>query len=237
MERLSKIIANCGYTSRRNAEKLIVDNHVSVNGEIVNVVGTKCSKSAIIEIDGIKLHNEEKVYFLLYKPRGVVSTSKDEHKRKTVIDLINTTTRIYPVGRLDYDTTGVLLLTNDGELTNLLTHPKNNIEKIYIAKIKGQLLIRELKLLEKGIMINNKKTSPAKIKIRKYDKVSNTSIIQLTIHEGMYHQVKEMFKAVNKDVVKLKREVFAGFTTMGLKSGEYRKLNSKEVKILYGMLK
>ena len=185
----------------------------------------------------MKLAKDPKEYYLLYKPRGVVSTSKDDKNRKTVVDIIKTDARIYPVGRLDYDTTGVLLLTNDGELSNLLTHPKNKVDKIYIAKVKGIIDVGAIKKLENGVMIDGYKTSKARVKLKKVDKKTNTCIVQLTIHEGRNHQVKKMFESVGFEVLKLKREVFAFFTTGTLKSGEYRKLTIKEVKQLYGMFK
>ena len=237
MERLQKVIANSGYCSRREAEKLILDNRVSVNGKIINELGIKVSEKDLIEIDGVKLAKDPKEYYLLYKPRGVVSTSKDDKNRKTVVDIIKTDARIYPVGRLDYDTTGVLLLTNDGELSNLLTHPKNKVDKIYIAKVKGIIDVGAIKKLENGVMIDGYKTSKARVKLKKVDKKTNTCIVQLTIHEGRNHQVKKMFESVGFEVLKLKREVFAFFTTGTLKSGEYRKLTIKEVKQLYGMFK
>ena len=137
MERLQKVIANSGYTSRRKAEELIIKGKVKVNDNIVTELGLKVNLNDKIEIEGTILGKEDKVYILLNKPRGVVTTVSDDKHRKTVLDLIETDKRVYPVGRLDYDTTGVLLLTNDGDLTNLLTHPKNNIEKVYIAKVEG----------------------------------------------------------------------------------------------------
>lgn len=237
MERLQKVIANSGYCSRREAEKLIVSGRVSVNNKIITELGTKVSDNDEISIDGVKLSKEQKEYYLLYKPRGVVSTSHDDKGRKTVVDLINTNARIYPVGRLDYDTTGVLLLTNDGELSNLLTHPKNNVDKIYIAKIKGILDVGSIKKLENGVIIDGYKTSKARVKVRRIDKKNNTSIVQITIHEGKNHQVKKMFEAIGHEVLKLKREVFAFFTTGDLNAGEYRRLTIKEVKQLYGMFK
>lgn len=237
MERLQKVIANSGYCSRREAEKLIIDGRVSVNGQVILELGTKVSNKDEILIDGVKLSKDQKEYYLLYKPRGVISSSSDEKGRKTVVDIIKTDARIYPVGRLDYDTTGVLLLTNDGELSNLLTHPKNNIDKIYIAKIKGILDVASIKKLESGVIIDGYKTSKARVKVRRIDKKNNTSIVQITIHEGKNHQVKKMFETVGCEVLKLKREVFAIFTTGDLKAGEYRKLSIKEVKQLYGMFK
>ena len=170
MERLQKYIANTGYCSRRKAEELIKKGLVKVNGEVVIELGTKVSAKDQIVINDKVLTQEDKVYYLLYKPRGVVTTVSDDKKRKTVIDLIDTDKRIYPVGRLDYDTSGLLLLTNDGQLTNLLTHPKNKIEKVYLAKITGFLSANDIRKLETGIILDDKMTSPCKIKIKRIDK-------------------------------------------------------------------
>ena len=233
MERLQKIIANSGYCSRRKAEELISLGKVQVNGNVINEFGLKIDGKDIVTIEGRTISREEKEYYLLNKPRGVVTTTNDEKGRKTVVDLIDTNTRIYPVGRLDYDTTGVLILTNDGELTNKLTHPRSNINKKYLAKIKGILNISEIKKLENGVIIDGVKTARAKVKVRKVDKVKQTSLVELTIHEGKNHQVKNMFDAIGHEVVKLKREEFSFLTDEGLNTGEYRKLSVKEVKKLY----
>ena len=237
MERLQKVIANNGVTSRRNAEKLIIDGKVKVNGEVVKVLGTKVKESDKITVDGVLLENNEKVYYLLNKPREVISSAKDDKNRKTVVDLINEEKRIYPVGRLDYDTTGAIILTNDGDLANLLMHPKNKIDKTYVAKIEGILNPKELMMLKNGVVIDGFKTSRARVKTKKIDKATNTSIVEITIHEGKNHQVKRMFESVNHNVIKLKREKIAFLTLDGLKSGEYRKLNHKEISILYNLIK
>lgn len=235
MERLQKIIATSGYCSRRKAEELIVQGKVQLNGKIVTELGTKANLNDEILVEGHALNPDTKEYILLYKPRGVVTTTNDEKNRKTVLDYVETTKRVYPVGRLDYDTTGVLLLTNDGELTNILLHPKNQIDKVYIAKVEGILTGLEIKTLEKGVVIDGNKTAPSKVKIRKVDKKSNTTLLQLTIHEGKNHQVKKMLEAINHPVIKLKRERFAFLDLTGLKSGEYRYLSTKEVKKLYSL--
>jgi len=237
MERLQKVIANRGYCSRRHAEELILNNKVKVNDEIVNVLGTKVDEKDIIEINGEVLEEEQKEYYLLNKPRGVITSVKDDKNRKTVVDLIDTNKRIYPVGRLDYDTTGILLLTNDGELTNMLLHPKNEIEKVYIAKIEGIIAVKDINILRSGVIIDGVKTSRAKVKIKKIDKKDKTSIVELIIHEGKNHQVKKMFQALGYEVSKLKREKIAFLDLSGLKSGEYRYLNIKEVKQLYNIVK
>ncbi len=237
MERVQKVISNLGYESRRNAEKLIIDGKVLINGHVASL-GDKVKDSDEIRVNGVILdrkNNQNKVYYLLNKPRGVVSTSNDDKGRKTVIDLIDTSLRIYPVGRLDYDTTGAILLTNDGELTNLLLHPKNEIEKVYLAKIKGIITGSDIHKLKSGVMIDSKKTSPALVKLKSYDKKTNTSMVLITIHEGHNHQVKKMFLSIGYEVLKLTRLKFAFLDVKNLKSGEYRMLTPKEVKKLYGL--
>lgn len=237
MERLQKIIALSGYTSRRKAEELIKNGKVEVNGKIVTDLGTKANFSDDIVVNGEAIKYEEKEYILLYKPRGVVTTTNDEKGRKTVLDLVKTNKRLYPVGRLDYDTSGLLILTNDGELTNLLTHPKNQIDKVYTAKISGIVNKRELAIICRGVMIDGVKTSKAKARIRKINKKLDYSIVELTIHEGKNHQVKKMFDIINHPVIKLKRDRVSFLDLSGLKSGEYRKLTIKEVKKLYNECK
>lgn len=237
MERLQKIIAEAGYCSRRKAEELISQGKVQVNGKTITEMGYKASFEDTITINGDNIEvKQNKIYYLLNKPRGIITSTTDDKKRKTVVDLIDTDRRIYPVGRLDYDTTGALLLTNDGELTNLLIHPRSNIEKLYIAKVNGIPTKEELQKLARGVNIDGKKTHQAKVKMRKMDKKSNVSVIALTIHEGRNHQVKKMFEAIGYEVIKLKRERFAFLDVKDLKSGEYRKLNPKEVKQLYGLV-
>lgn len=233
MERLQKVIANSGYTSRRKAEELIKAGQVKVNGQVVRELGVKVDTSDEIMIGYDMIKQDNKVYFLLNKPRGVISSVSDDKNRKTVVDLIDTDYRIYPVGRLDYDTTGALILTNDGELTNLLAHPKNKIDKLYIAKVKGLVDKKEVNALKRGVVIDGKRTSEAKVKVRKFDKKTNSSIVEITIHEGRNHQVKKMFEVLGHEVLKLKREKVAFLDVKSLKSGEYRILTPKEVKKLY----
>lgn len=238
MERVQKVIAECGYCSRRSAEKLILQGKVKVNGKIVLELGTKVSKGDSIEVEGVVIDNNKNYeYYLLYKPRGVVSTTSDDKGRKCVVDLIDTTTRIYPVGRLDYDTTGVLILTNDGKLANKLMKPNSEIDKTYIAKVEGILTGYDIKRLRKGIIIDGKKTSNAIVKLKNISKEKQTSLVEIIIHEGKNHQVKKMIEAVGKKVIKLKRERYAFLDLKGLKAGEYRRLSNKEVAILYSLVK
>lgn len=237
VERLQKVIANSGYCSRRKAEDEILKGNVSVNGEIIKEMGYKVNPNDVIIVNGVKLDKSEKVYVLLNKPRGVITSVSDDKERKTVVDLVQIDTRIYPVGRLDYDTTGALLLTNDGELTNLLTHPKNHIPKVYMAKVEGIITGKEIHELEKGVVIDGKRTMPAKVKLRKLDKDKKVSMVELTIFEGRNHQVKKMFLKIGFPVIKLKREKIAFLNVKNLNSGEYRYLNPKEVKQLYSLTK
>ena len=237
MERLQKVIANSGYCSRRKAEELISAGKVRVNSQVISELGFKVDGNDEIMIGNKVISREEKEYILLNKPRGVVTTTSDEKNRKTVIDLIDTDKRLYPVGRLDYDTTGALLLTNDGELTNLLIHPRNKVDKVYIAKVKGFFDKESALNMSRGVLIDGVKTAKSFVKLRKYDKKSDSSIVEVIIHEGKNHQVKRMFEAVGFDVLKLKREMFAFVNVNGLKSGEYRYLSVKEVKQLYSLVK
>lgn len=238
MERLQKVIANSGYCSRRKAEEEIKKGHVTVNGRVVMELGTKVDTQDVVEINGTVIKKEEnKEYILLYKPRETITSVHDDKGRKTVLDCIDSEVRVYPVGRLDYETTGLLLLTNDGELANLLMHPKTEIDKVYVAKIRGILTGAEINRLKNGIVIDGRKTAKAKIKVRKSDRKTMTSIVEITIHEGRNHQVKKMFEHVGHEVLKLKRERFAFLDLKGLRSGEYRYLSIKEVKKLYAMTK
>lgn len=238
MERLQKVIANRGYCSRRHAERLISEGKVLVNGNVVRELGVKVSNKDIINVEGVTLDNNLNYeYYLLYKPRGVVTTSSDDKGRRTVVDLIDTNTRIYPVGRLDYDTTGVLILTNDGELTNKLTHPSHEVDKVYIVKVKGILSGVDIKKLKSGVIIDGIKTSPARVKMISTNKDNDTCVVSITIHEGRNHQVKKMIESVGKRVVKLKREKYAFLDLTGLKPGKYRKLSNKEIAVLYSLIK
>ena len=234
MERLQKVIANSGYCSRRKAEDLIKQGKVLVNGELVTTLGTKVNGNDAIIVEGKILKNEEdKVYYLLNKPRGIISSSNDDKKRKTVVDLIDTDKRIYPIGRLDYDTTGLIILTNDGTLSNKLMHPSNGVEKKYVAKLNKFFDIADLKKLEKGIIIDNIKCKPTRVKIKKNDRIKDYSIVEITIVEGRNHIVKRVFENLGYLVDKLSRIEYAFLSIDNLRSGEYRELTKKEIKKLY----
>lgn len=237
MERLQKVIANSGYCSRRKAEELISNGSVKVNGKTITEMGYKVNPSDVVVVEGKAISSIEKEYILLNKPRSVITSTSDDKGRKTILDIIETDKRLYPVGRLDYDTTGAIILTNDGELANLLMHPKNRVNKVYIAKVNGFFDKQSLLKMSNGVYIDDYKTAKCFVKLKKYDKKTNTSIVEVTIHEGHNHQVKKMFEAVGFNVLKLKREKIAFLDVSDLKSGEYRYLSIKEVKRLYSETK
>ena len=238
MERLQKVIASYGYASRRKAEDLIRHGKVLVNGKVITELGTKVETNDIISIDGVIINKDVKhEYYLLNKPRQVISSVTDKEGRITVTDLINTDARIYPVGRLDYDTTGLIILTNDGDFANKLMHPSYEVEKTYVAKLNKILDKDDINKLKKGIVIDNRKVEIKRFKVRKKDNEKNTSIIELTIVEGRNHIVKRIFESMHIDVMKLSRVGYAFLTLDGLKSGEYRQLSIKEIKKLYALKK
>lgn len=236
MERLQKLIAESGYCSRRKAEDLIKQGKVTLNGKKVTELGVKATFGDEILVSGNLIEYQEKEYYLFYKPRGVVCTTKDDKNRKTVMDYFDDVNkRIYPIGRLDYDTTGLLLLTNDGDFANLMMHPKNKIDKFYVAKLEGIVTVDEIKRLKKGIKIDNKVVYPSRVKLKKLNKKNMTSIVEITIHDGINHEVKRIFESIGHKVIKLKREAFAFLTLGNLKSGERRILTKKEVRQLYNI--
>lgn len=238
MERLQKVIAHAGIASRRKAEAIIEEGRVRVNGEVVKELGTKVNKKDIVEVDGVPIYQEEPVYYLFYKPRGVISAVSDDKKRKVVTDYFyEVTERIYPVGRLDYDTSGILLLTNDGDFSQKLAHPKHQVDKVYVAKVKGIADQKNLYPLTKGVVIDGRKTAKARYQIISTDRKTETSIVELTIHEGRNHQVKNMLQAVGLPVQKLKRERYGDLTLQGLRPGDYRRLSGKEVSQLLNKAK
>ncbi|WP_425378369.1 pseudouridine synthase [Spiroplasma endosymbiont of Polydrusus pterygomalis] len=240
MERLQKIIAAKGYCSRRKAEELITQGRVKVNNVVVTTLGTKVDKYDQIKIDNKILtdENSSKVYLMLNKPRNCVSTMHDPQHRKTVLSYIKgVPQRIYPIGRLDYDTSGLLLLTNDGEFTNIITHPSHIINKTYHVLISGYLTKQKLQQLATGVEIEpGIITSQAQAKLVKYEETKDASILLLTIHEGRKHQVKKMIQAIGHEVIKLKRVVI-GFLQLdeALKPGEWRYLKPKEIKRFFGI--
>jgi 23S rRNA pseudouridine2605 synthase len=235
MERLQKLIAQAGVASRRAAEQLIVEGRVKVDGQLVQTLGTLVDPSASIEVDGSLLRNEELVYYVMNKPSGYLSTTADDKDRRTVIDLLPVNERIYPIGRLDYDTTGVLLLTNDGEFANAMIHPRFKVEKEYHVKVKGLIRREESQMLRQGIHLGEFESQPAKIFDVRYDDNKVNSYAKVIIHEGKYHQITRMFEAIDHPVLKLRRERFGVINCDGLKQGEYRKLKPHEIKQLWNL--
>ena len=230
--RLQKYLAEAQVASRRKSEEIILAGRVSVNDKIVTELGTKVeSEVDIVKVDGKIVEICEKMlYILLNKPEGCVTTVKDQFDRKSVLDYVsNVKERIYPVGRLDYDTSGLLILTNDGELTYKLTHPKHNVDKTYIADVDREPSVEDMKRFESGIIIDGRKTAPAKIKIIKKGKLTS---LEIKIHEGRNRQVRKMCAAINCNVVKLKRIALGNIELGALEKGKYRELNEKEINYL-----
>lgn len=222
--RLNKYISEAGICSRRKADELIASGRISVNSEIITELGFKINpEKDIVALDGEKIHNEKKVYFVLNKPAGYICTSSDEKGRKKVIDLIKVKQRIFSVGRLDRDTTGVLILTNDGEFANLLTHPKNEVLREYLVTLDKNIDFEKLRKI-KVIELDD---GPVKIISIKETKSPNEVIIKL--NEGRNHIVKRLFNELGFRVKKLHRISFAGITVAGLAFGNFRKLSYIEV--------
>ncbi|WP_201308063.1 pseudouridine synthase [Companilactobacillus farciminis] len=232
--RLQKYMADAGVASRRKSEELIAKGHVKVNGKLITEMGVKVDNHDRIEVDGVPMEEEKKRYILMYKPRGVISAVSDDKDRKVVTDLLedDVRERVYPIGRLDYDTSGLLLLTNDGDFANHLMHPRYHVDKTYIAKVEGILTTEEIRKLENGIKLKGYTTAKAKVRVMSKDKKKNSSIVRMVIHEGHNHQVKNMFDAVGHKVEKLSRESYDFLTLDGLVSGQYRDLTRLEVATL-----
>lgn len=239
MERLQKILAQAGVASRRKCEELIASGQVEVNGETVTELGTKADPAVdIITVNGKPIRNEKKVYLMLNKPKGVITSAADPEGRKIVSDYLNgIKERVYPVGRLDYDTEGLLLLTNDGEFANLLTHPKHHVPKTYWATVKGVPHGTELDKLKQGIMLEDGMTHPAEVEYKDVDTEKNESVISITIYEGRNRQVRRMFEAISHPVIRLKRISFGDLLLQNLKRGVYRHLTKDEVEGLIKLAK
>lgn len=230
--RLQKYLADAGIASRRKSELLIQEGKVSVNGRIVKELGTKIKpQHDVIKYEGKVIKQKtHHVYMMLNKPTGYITTVSDEKGRKTVLDLIDYPSRLYPIGRLDYNTSGLLLLTNDGDLTYRLTHPKHEVEKKYLVTVKGVPTERQLNELRKGADLGEYKTSHAKIKI--IETRDDHTTLQVNIHEGKNRQVRRMFEHIGYTVLKLKRTAIGKLTLSGLRHGKYRQLTKEEVSYL-----
>lgn len=234
MERLQKVIAQAGICSRRKAEELILDGKVEVNGEIVKTLGVKVSGDDIVKVLGKPIAREEKVYYVLYKPKGCLTTTKDEKgkDRQTVMNYAPKGERVFPVGRLDYDTSGVLLLTNDGQFANKMTHPRYHLSKTYLVNLDGMLDEEAIKKLRKGFTGDLGTFAPAKVRIIEKDYARNRMQIELTVYEGQNHQVKNMMESLGCKVRKLHRSSFGGITLDNMRPGETRRLKTSERKAL-----
>lgn len=235
MERLQKIIARGGVASRRKAEELIKEGRVSVNGTIVTEMGLKVSFDDIILVDGIQVQMNDYKYFVLNKPRYVISSANDEHGRDTVISILPDayqSYRLFPVGRLDYDTKGVLLITNDGEFMNKLVGPQSRVEKEYLARIDGIMPKEVIEKMANGVVIDGYKTRKCRAYLDSVDQVNKSCLVGIVLKEGKYHQVKRMFQAMGYPVKRLTRIRFGEITTEGLKEGQFRELKPHEIKRL-----
>lgn len=234
MERLQKVLAQAGIASRRKAEEMIRNGQVQVNGKTVTELGTKVDPDHDqIVVNGSLISLERKVYFLFYKPRGVITSVTDPYGRKVVLDYFtDIKERIYPVGRLDRDTSGLLLLTNDGPLVHQLLHPSSELEKVYLATVKGIPTEENLRRLAKGVRLTDGLTAPAKVERVADHHYTQQAVIRISIHEGRNRQVRRMFKYIGHPVLKLHRERFAFLTLGDLEPGERRPLTVEEVKRL-----
>ncbi len=233
--RADKLLSSLGLSSRRGVEQFIKNNRVTADEVKITEHGQRVPTRSTIKVNGQSLKKIKKEYYLLNKPKGIISTSSDEFGRKNVVSLIKTEARIFPVGRLDRDTHGLLILTNDGELTNMLIHPKFHIGKTYQLAIKGTVSPLQIEALEKGIELEDGITAPAKVTV--VQKRKDATILELTIFEGKKRQIRRMCDALKLTLLDLQRIKFGNLTLEGLKSGEYRTLTGKEVEKLRQMMK
>lgn len=234
--RINKYIANAGIASRRKAENLVTEGRIRVNGQVIYDLAYQVDEANdIVEFDEKKIDiaSEKLVYILLNKPEGYITSSKDQFGRKDVMDLVSDIReRIYPVGRLDYETSGLLLMTNDGDLTYRITHPKHEFGKTYIASIRGIPTNEDLKSFENGLEIEDYITAKAKISVLKTDPKKNYSVCRVTIHEGRNRQVRKMFNAIDHPVMNLKRVALGKININNVEVGKYRHLTEDEVNYL-----
>ena len=234
LERLQKLLAQAGVASRRKCEELILEGRVQVNGETVTTLGMKADPATdVVTVNGKPIRGESKLYLMLHTPKGVITSASDDKGRKVVKDYLpGIKERVYPVGRLDYDTEGLLLLTNDGEFANLLTHPRHHVAKTYMATVKGVPHGSALERLQKGIMLDDGMTAPAEVEYQDVDPDNKRSTIRIPIYEGRNRQVRRMFEAIGHPVTLLKRVKFGELTLHGLPRGKFRHLSPQEVKEL-----
>ena len=235
--RINKYLADCGVASRRKCDELIAQGKVKVNGKVVKELGLDIKHTDVVLFENRAVRpSVKRVYYKLHKPKGYVTTASDEKGRKTVVELMRKVQeRIYPIGRLDYDTEGLLILTNDGDITNILTHPKNNVKKTYIASVEGDITPADIKQISKGVDIGGYITQPCSAQI--LDKDDKFTRVEIVIAEGKNHQVKKMFEAVGKTVAFLKRTSIGEIKLGGLSRGEYKALTTKEISYLKSLRK
>ncbi len=238
MERIQKVIAHSGFCSRRKAEELIKAGKVFLNGEKVVEQGVKVNKSDVITVDGKLIVREEPVYYVLHKPKGYLCSTVSEFGKPSVIDIFeDIPERIYPIGRLDYNTSGLLLLTNDGEFANLMMHHSHKIAKKYTFRCRGKLSGSDIFKLENGIVIDGYKTKRAKVKVLKYDRFKDDTQLNITIYEGRNQQIRKMFLSLGHGVKQLKRVQYGTMSLDGLAVGEYRRIKIHELKELNNLAK
>lgn len=233
--RLQKYLAECGVASRRSAEKMIQDGKVAVNGKIITEMGVQVEQGDVVLVDGVRVEPEaEKHYLMYHKPMGEVTTATDPEGRPTVMDKFKDyPVRLYPVGRLDFDSEGLLLLTNDGELTQNLLHPSREVDKVYLAKVSNKLSLESVRKLRAGVMVGDHMTSPAKVRIIREEAFATVALV--SIHEGRNRQVRQMFQAVGHQVVLLRRVQFGPLQLGDLQRGQWRHLTQAELDKLKGL--
>lgn len=235
--RINKYLADCGVASRRKCDELILQGKVKVNGKVTRELGVNIKPTDVVMFENrVVRPSATRVYYKLHKPKGYVTTASDEKGRKTVVELMRKVQdRVYPIGRLDYDTEGLLLLTNDGEITNILTHPKNLVKKTYIATVEGEVTPQDIKTISSGVDIGGYTTKPCSAVILEKDE--KFTKVEVVITEGKNHQVKKMFEAVGKTVAFLKRTSIGEIRLGGLARGEYKALTPKEINYLKSLRK
>lgn len=234
MERLQKVLAEAGIASRRKCEEFITSGRVQVNGQVVTTLGVKVDPQADeIQVDGKAINQQKKIYVILHKPKGVITSANDPGGRKVVTDFLpGISERVYPVGRLDYDTEGLLVLTNDGEFAHLLTHPKHHVPKTYHATVKGVPHGSLLEKLRTGVLLDDGMTYPAEVEYADINPEKNETVVEITIYEGRNRQVRRMFESISFPVIRLKRIKFGPIFLTGLPRGKYRHLSDQEIKEL-----
>lgn len=234
--RINKYLAECGVASRRHSEEIIKGGRVAVNGKTVTALAVEINDGDNVTVDGKRVSRIVKhIYLMLHKPKGYITSVSDEAGRKTVMDLVKKdfpNARLFPVGRLDYETEGLLLLTTDGDLCNRITHPRNEIDKIYSVRIEGEVSELELGKLRNGVELDGVKTNKCRAKFISYDSKTKQSKVEITITEGLNRQVRRMFEAIGKNVVFLKRVAVGDLRLGGISRGEYRRLTAAEVDYL-----